>query len=552
MPLQRCMEFTDDEIRSARILIIDADETSAFTLDRMLKNAGYAICITITDPRCALAHFREHKPDLVLLGLHMEPITGIVVIKQIGEITTPRSRPPIVMLTGDTTTGAKRAALEAGATDFLAKPLDEVEVLLRIKNLLHAHSLYRQCQTYSHGLEQLVEKRTTELQQQTHELEQTLADLRETQQQVIQQERLRALGTMASGIAHDLNNGLSLILGFGDILLRDHERFPLGSRQRHHLEAIVTAGHDNAKLVKRLREFYRPRANRETRESVDLNALVTETIELTSPKWQAEAEARGLSIQVEAALGQLPPIAADPAELREVMTNLVLNAVDAMPHGGRLLFRTGIEGSCVRLELADSGTGMTEETRRHCLEPFYTTKGERGSGLGLSMSYGIIRRHGGTIDIASSIDHGTTFIIHLPILRGPLAVTPHAAAKALRPLRVLVVDDQPQIREIVSAYLAEDRHIVETAAGGREALEKFHDGCFDLVITDRAMPEMSGEQLANAIRQIRPAEPVILLTGFADLVHETGQSAESVDLVVSKPARLDDLRCAILEVMSNN
>jgi signal transduction histidine kinase len=540
-------------IRNVRILIIDDDEASAFGLERILAQDGYAVCITITDPTQAVERFRQLIPDLVLLDLHMEPISGIEVLEQIKALVPERSRPPVLVLTADTTPEAKRDALAAGATDFLAKPLDSAEVLLRIRNLLRAHALYQQCQVYSRGLERLVEKRAGDLQRQARELEQTVAELQRTQQQVIQQERLRALGTMASGIAHDLNNGLSLILGFGDMLLRATAKFPSGTKERRYLEAMVTAGQDNALMVKRLREFYRPCASKENRQPVDLNEIVEETIALTAPRWQAETEAAGVTIRMERDRRKIPLIAGAPAELREVLTNLIFNAVDAMPRGGRILFRTREERGRVRLEVTDTGTGMTEETRRSCLEPFYTTKGERGSGLGLAVSYGIIRRHGGTIEIDTKLGEGTTFAICLPVLDTttftPVVVGP---GKMPRSLRVLVVDDHPEIREIVSAYLAEDRHIVETAANASEALEKFYASPFDLVITDRAMPEMNGDQLAVAIKEIRPREPVILLTGFADLMNETGQRAENVDLVVSKPARLDDLRRAIIEVMREN
>lgn len=547
------MDLTHDVFRNARILIIDDHEASAFALERILEKAGYAVCITITDPTRAVERFQQIKPDLVLLDLMMEPIDGIQVLQQVRQLMPARSQPPVLVLTADTTADAKRDALAAGATDFLAKPLDHIEVLLRIKNLLHARSLFQRCQIYSEGLERLVERRTSELQTQARELEQALAELQQTQRQVIQQERLRAVGTMASGIAHDLNNGLSLILGYGDMLLRDENKFPPGTKERRHLEAIVRAGQDNAQMVKRLRDFYRPCAAKEIRQLIDLNDIVEETVALTTPRWRAESEAAGIPIHIETEFGTIPRIAGAPAELREVLTNLIFNAVDAMPRGGQITFRTSEDRGRVRLEVSDTGTGMTEETRANCLEPFYTTKGERGSGLGLSVSYGIVRRHGGTIAIETRLNHGATFIIHFPACDRSVVEAPKVESPRMPcALRVLVVDDDPEIREIVSAYLAEDRHIVETAANATEALETFRADWFDLVITDRAMPGMTGEQLADVIRQIRPNEPVILLTGFADLIDDPEPRTESVDMIVSKPARLDDLRRAIMEVMRKN
>lgn len=534
----------------ARLLIIDDDAPCAAGLARILEKAGYTSCTALTSPTIAAERFFEIKPDLVLLDLHMEPISGIDVLKQMNETLEARARPPVIVLTADTTMEAKHEALAAGASEFLAKPADPVEVILRIENLLSRRDLFQRCQVYSEGLERLVDRRTAQLQRRTADLEKAIAELQATQQQVIQQERMRALGTMASGIAHDLNNGLTIILGYGDMLLRDKEQFPAESTARADLEKIVLAGHDNAELVKRLREFYRPSDTREHRQAVDLNELIEESLALTMPRWKSQANAAGATIRIKKDLGDIPIIAGMPTELREVLTNLIFNAVDAMPKGGRLCFRTKGKRGDVRLQISDTGVGMSEETLRKCLEPFFTTKGARGSGLGLAMSYGIIRRHGGSISIKSRLNEGTTFTINLPVPKEAPDRLVLGPETSMRPLRILVVDDHPAICEIVSAYLAEDRHVVATASSAREAMDRFCTERFDLVITDRAMPEVNGDELAGMIKELQPREPVIMLTGFADLMLEGNHSTENVDLVLSKPARLDDLRKAIMEVMS--
>jgi len=552
-PLTTVMDLLGQSNYAARILIVDDEKSNVLTLCKLLKQAGYSNCSAMTDPAAAADQFLALNPDLVLLDLHMEPFSGLDVLARINQLMSPQSRPAILVLTADTTSEARHEALAAGASDFLAKPLDYIEVLLRINNLLTAHKLYRQCQLYSGGLERLVDKRTAELQRQTADLEKTVGELRDAQGQVIQQERMRALGTMACGIAHDLNNGLTVILGYGDMLLANREKFPSDSPERRQLEEMVLAGSDNAKLVERLRGFYRPSASREHEEVVDLNTLIEQAVELTAPKWQSEADAAGGTIHIDKDLQPIPSILGAPAELREVLTNLIFNAVEAMPRGGRLSFRTRTCGDRVRFEISDTGIGMTEETAAKCLEPFFTTKGERGSGLGLAMSYGIIRRHRGTIDTTSKIDQGTTFTIHLPVFDDrDVPVYFRRETEAMQSLHVLVVDDHPTVRDIVSAYLAEDRHVVATAGNAREALEKFQRGRFDLVITDHAMPDTNGQELAASIKHLQPHEPVILLTGFTDLVNQTSNQSSDVDLVLSKPARLDDLRKAIFEVMCRN
>jgi signal transduction histidine kinase len=378
----------------------------------MLKRCGYTSCDAINSPTIATERFLELKPDLVLLDLKMEPFSGIDVLKKIHEMTEPRDRPPVVMITGDTDVESKHLALAAGASAFLAKPVDVIEVVLRIENLLTTRDLYLRCQLYSEGLERLLDRRTAELE--TADLAKTLSVLREKQQQIIEQERMRALSTMAAGIAHDLNNGLFVILSYGEELLVDSKSFPKESAARVGLEKMVLAGRDSAELVKRLGSFHRPADILEQREPVDLNQLVEEALSLTAPRWQPREDSDGGTIRIEKNLGEIAPVAGMPGELREVLMNLIFNSVDAMPNGGRLTLRTRGNRRGVRLDVSDTGAGMTPETLHKCFEPFFTTKGTSGSGLGLAMSYGIIRRHGGTITARSRLNKGTSVTIFLP------------------------------------------------------------------------------------------------------------------------------------------
>lgn len=419
---------------AARILIVDDDARCASGLARMLKRTGYSDCTVITCPTVAVERFSELKPDLVLLDLHMEPLSGVEVLQKINEIAGPTCRPPVVMLTADTSPRAKHEALAAGATAFLSKPLDLIEVLLRIENILTTRDLYRRCQLYSEGLERLLDRRTAELK--TADLEKAIATLRETQQEVIRQERMRALDTMAAGVAHDLNNGLFIILSYGDLLLQDSKKFPTNSTARARLEKIVFAGNDNAKLVKRLGAFHRPAEKVDQREPVDLNQLVEEALSLTTPRWQSHENSGNGAIQINRNLGNIPPVAGVPGELREVLTNLIFNAVDAMPHGGRLSFRTQGKRHRVKLEISDTGAGMSQETIHKCFEPFFTTKGESGSGLGLAMSYGTIRRHDGTIAVKSRLNKGTAITIFLPIAHKALPISRAHSVSAKRTLGV--------------------------------------------------------------------------------------------------------------------
>jgi CheY-like chemotaxis protein len=244
------------------------------------------------------------------------------------------------------------------------------------------------------------------------------------------------------------------------------------------------------------------------------------------------------------------PISAHPAELREMLTNLIFNAVDAMPQGGTITLSTREDaaGGEVVLEVADTGTGMSEETRRRCLEPFFTTKGERGSGLGLAMVYGTVERHGGSLEIESSLGRGTRFIFRFPLAAAGEAVPEQKPGEATRPLRILVVDDQPVLCEVIAESFARDWHTVVTACNGREALQKFEAEHFDIVVTDKAMPELNGDQLAAAVKARSPATGVIMLTGFTEAAELDGDS-EFIDAVLTKPATTAELREVIGKVM---
>ena len=380
------------------------------------------------------------------------------------------------------------------------------------------------------------------------ELQQSLTELRATQQQVVQQERLRALGGMVTGVAHDFNNALSLILGFAELLQHKCRQHAAGEELVDFAQTIVTASLDAAEIVNRLREFHRPAEPGETRTPLPLNVIVEQAVTFTRPRWSAESMARGMPVDVVTDLPTLPPLRGNAVELREMLTNLIFNAVDAMPQGGTITLRTRPVGPRIELSVTDTGTGMTEEVRRRCFEPFFTTKGEHGSGLGLSMVYGIVERHDGTVDIQSSPGTGTTFVFTFPSDASAVITGEPAEVPGIRPLRILVVDDQPIQCELISHALQRDWHTVDVAGNGREALQLFEKREFDLVITDKVMPEMNGDQLAVAVKSREPDTRVIMLTGFSGAGDGEHQS-EFIDLIVAKPASLIELRAAIARVM---
>jgi nitrogen fixation negative regulator NifL len=391
-----------------------------------------------------------------------------------------------------------------------------------------------------------------ELRESKQFLERALQELRAAHDQVVQQERLRALGTMASGIAHDFNNALAAILGFTELLCHRPETLADTKKTLRYLQMINTAAQDAGIVVNRLREFYRQRDEGEVFAPVDLNKLIEQAVSLTQPKWKNQAEAKGVTIQVVTEFERIRPVAGSEADLREALTNLIFNAVDAMPQGGTITVRTRSANSRVIMEVADTGVGMTEEVRQRCLEPFFTTKGDRGTGLGLSMVYGILQRHQGSVEIETAPGKGTTFRLSLPAAQEkPPTCKRESAPTSIRPLRVLLVDDEDIVCQILREYLVEDGHVVETAANGHEALDKLPKAAFDVVILDRAMPGLSGDQTALAIKELKPELPVILLTGFGNMMQAAGETPPGIDLVLGKPVTIAGLRSALAQVVKS-
>jgi PAS domain S-box-containing protein len=388
-------------------------------------------------------------------------------------------------------------------------------------------------------------------------LQRAYDDLRTSQQQVMQQERLRALGQMASGIAHDINNAISPVALYTEALL---EREPsLSPRGRSQLEVIQRAVDDIAQTVARMGEFYRLREPQLSLSPVDLNKLVGHVIALTRARWSDMAQQRGAAIEVRTELAaDLPPVAAVESQIRDALVNLVFNAVDAMPEGGPLTIRTGLaagsHSQIVLLEVEDNGIGMDEDTRRRCLEPFFTTKGTRGTGLGLAMVYGVAQRHGANLEIESEPGKGTLMRMSFAIAPAMAAVASSAQPAPPAPMRILIVDDDPLLLKSLRDALESDGHDVTSANGGQAGIETFVESHaegrpFPVVITDLGMPHVDGRKVASTIKGSVPETLVLMLTGWGRRLVAEGDVPSGVDQVLSKPPKLIELRAALARVV---
>jgi signal transduction histidine kinase/ActR/RegA family two-component response regulator len=369
------------------------------------------------------------------------------------------------------------------------------------------------------------------------ELNHYIAEQERIREQFSQVEKMSALGELASGVAHDFNNTLAGILGRAQLLLGTKDPVKI----ENGLKIIIKTAKDGAKTIKRIQDFARQRRDHDF-QPVDMSQLLLDVGEITRPRWKDRAEAANVHISLDLQLRCNALIMGDESELREVLVNMVFNAVDAMPKGGTLtLSARQIDGS-VEISVSDTGMGMSEEVRLRIFDPFFTTKGKTGMGLGLAVGYGIIRRHEGTVEVESETGRGTSFRIKLPVARGAIKnqTTAELPGLSIAPPRlcqtkILVVDDEEYVRDLLRDILEREGCEVILAEGGREALTLFEKENCDAIFTDVGMPEMSGWELARAVRERNNNIPLAVITGWGEAVGSNERKAAQVDWVVAKP-----------------
>ena len=516
-----------------RLLLIEDSDDDEFLLLRELRKGGFEVrhrrVDTLDDLRTAL---REPR-DLIISDYHLPGFSAIEALE------VYRERPldvPFLVVSGTIGEEMAVAALKAGAHDFMVKgnysrlvpairrELKEAEGRRARRNaeqsLLHTH---RMLQTAHNEL------------QAAHEL-------------MLRQQRLKVLGEMAGGVAHDFNNALASILGLAETMLLYPETLEDTEQVKEFLEMICTSAEDGANVVKRLGEFYREQAAPGPMQRLELNSLAEQTLHLTQAKWKALTRTRGIQVEVVTEFPDPVYTLGHAAELRQALTNLIFNAVDAMPDGGRLSLRSRSfnDGSVVCLEVSDSGIGMDPATRDRCMEPFFTTKGEAGTGLGLAMVFGILQRHQGMLEIESQLGQGTTFRLSFPAAgEADLeAAVPVQAPGQARSLRVLLAEDDPMLRRVLANFLDVEGHSVCPAEEGQQALQRLREEPFDLLVLSRSLAGLTGVQLAEQVNASHPDVPVLLMSGILG-----GDKPPGVDQVLSKPFTLKLFRKALWETV---
>jgi signal transduction histidine kinase/ActR/RegA family two-component response regulator len=400
--------------------------------------------------------------------------------------------------------------------------------------------IYKRLLLVNSGLEEEVRKRTSHLEKANQEL-------RRTRSRLVQSEKLKALGQMASGVAHDFNNTLAGIIGNTQLLLAQVDQH----RLRERLEAIEMAARDGAITVRRIQEFSRVRKTREF-TSVDVNGLVLDVIKITSPMWKDQLQKQGRTVELTTKFNVLQTVAGNAAELREVLTNIILNALDAMPNGGKITISTWADDRYGYIAIADTGQGMSVDVQQRIFDPFFSSKGPGNSGLGLSVAYGIIRRHDGKITVASAEGEGTSFTIQLPVCGGLAECRDEVVEQEtpdLAAAEILLIDDDKTVRDVLSAILTEAGHQVVSVDSGAKGVETFDSGEFDIVLTDLGMPGMSGWEVAAAIKRRDPAIPVVMVTGWGKQLDEEDIRKNGVDFLLFKPFELVKVQSTVAEAL---
>jgi len=386
-----------------------------------------------------------------------------------------------------------------------------------------------------------------EVKKQAEVLKKALEDLKKTQGQLIQSEKMRVLGDLAGGIVHDFNNILGIITGRSELLLKKakEEEFIKG------LMLIEQVANDGAEIIRRLREYTKI-GQGSIFIKADLNKILSQVVELTSFKWKDEAQARGININIDMDLKEVNPFAGNPSEIREIFVNLLLNAVEALPKGGRIVLGTSMEEGYVSAWVRDDGIGMKEEVKSKIFEPFFTLKGEKGMGLGLTIVSGLVTKHQGTITVDSESGKGTCVWVKFPVSRKVQEEVDEIMVIDFQPANILVIEDEKNMRDIILEMLSEQGHSVTLAVDGKQGIEFFKKGTFDLVLTNLSMPEISGWEVVRQIKSANPYVKVALMTGCGAQTKEEDTKAKGVDFLISKPFKKNQLLFAVSEALKKN
>ena len=520
--------------QESTILVVDDDPMNVALIQAMLKGEDYCIS-AVGSGEEALSLVEKNPPDLILLDVMMPGLDGYEVTVRIKK--DPRLKIiPIILVTALNRSEDKVRGLKAGADDFLSKPLDRSELKVRVKALLQVKAYNEHLVNYQQELEVEVDRRTAEVRA---ELQRRKA----AEAQLIQAQKMEAIGTLAGGIAHDFNNILSSMIGFTELSLLD---IADNSPVHEHLQQVLAAGNRARDLVHQILAFSRQVEHRS--KTVQVLPIVKETLKLLRATLPA-------TIDLQQDLDSSSVIEADPTMIHQVLLNLCTNAAHAMEEQGGIL-RVVLRDVCLKpdgmdrpadlepgnyfmLKVSDTGCGIVPEIKDRIFDPFFTTKEiGKGTGIGLAAVHGIIKSHGGSIQVDSRPGYGTMFEVLLPRIENPDADGAEDGPSIPTGTETLLfIDDEKSIVHIAQSLLEGLGYTVFADNNWQKALHLFESQPqqFDLVITDMTMPQMTGTVLAEKLRQIRDDIPIVLCTGYSTSLSQAQLSEIGIQALVTKP-----------------
>lgn len=574
-----------------KVLIVEDTKEHAQLLEHILAASSYPKFQTVVTHSLAgaLEKLRGGGIDAILLDLTLPDSIPSQTFRAVNEVSPDIA---VVVISGIADVSKAIELVQAGAQDYLIKGQVDHNLLLRSihysverkRNQVALRQAHDQLEARVHERTAALVESNTRLQNEiavrrkaedaavesNRKLTKALEDLHAAQQELVSRERLNALGKMANGIAHEFNNVLTPIIGWTEHLLHKPEEIENNLDTRNTIQKIQSAATVGAAAVGRVRDFARNEADAYV--PVSLATIIEQAVASTQPQWSVEARAAGIMIEIRKQLPPVPEIHGEASQLRELVTHLIINAVRAIPRRGSIAIGLSQRGNQVALSVRDDGLGMNDRTRERCLDPNLGSMHPDGHSSSYGFIHGILQRHDGQLEIESEEGRGSKITVLLPVstahrepatavappVEQPASQPQKPVAAAQPPLpsadskkrRILIAEDDSMVREVMYVYLSEDGYEVTTASNGREGVEAFakDNGAFDLFITDRAMPEMGGDQVALEAKRINPSVPVILLTGFGELMNSEGEKPPGVDLVVGKPFTIASLREALRKV----
>lgn len=388
-----------------------------------------------------------------------------------------------------------------------------------------------------------LKNKTSELQTRNHQLIRTLNELQLAHEKAIQQEKMSTIGQMASGVGHDLNNVLMPITGLAQLMLDHRDILKDNEKTQKYLSTILEAGKNGSEIVRRMREFSRQHDLSESLNLTDLNQVIVDAVELSKPKWHEQTQMAGQPVTLEFVQGEIQPILGSKALLREIIVNLIFNAVDAMPEGGKIKIKTENIDSEIVASISDMGFGMPENVKNSCFKAFFTTKGEKGSGMGLSIAKEFCEAQGGSIAVDSAPGKGTTFTLRFPACGTRLDedTSTSASLDRLPALSILVVDDDQRILEVIRAVLEAEGHRVTAETEPEKAIARAIQNTFDLMLVDFSMPSLNAAEVIKAVRVSKPSQVAIILTG-SYYSFDTPKLTSKLDFILEKPFKIKQFR----------